>query len=68
MRGPEIRKTHPYLADQTIADYAGRRPCTCGMPEQWRGHEEPEIDPEAAVIAARILGESQDRHREGDRA
>jgi len=63
-RGPEIRKTHPYAPDHTIApDHRDRRPCTCGFPESWRGHEEPDIDPEAAVIDARILGETQDQER-----
>lgn len=68
MRGPEIRKTHPYVADNSWNWITGA-PCTCGMPKPWRGHAEPDIDPEAAVIDARILGETQDQElqqREGD--
>lgn len=63
-RGPEIRKTHPYLADPAMAPRYGDPPCTCGMPKGWRGHAEPDIDPQAAVIDARILGETQDQHQE----
>lgn len=67
MRGPEIRQTHPYQPDPTVADYAGRRPCTCGFPKGWRGHAEaPETSPEAAAIDARILGETEEQHQEGD--
>jgi hypothetical protein len=62
VRGPEIRQTHPYQADPTVADYAGRRPCTCGFPKGWRGHADaPETSPEAAAIDARILGETEER-------
>jgi hypothetical protein len=57
----EIR-THAYIADSDVSpDWKDRRPCTCGLPKQSRYHDVPEPDPEAAVIAARILGESQDR-------
>lgn len=62
MRGPEIRKTHPYLADSSWT-WLTTPPCTCGMPKGWRGHVEPDIDPEAAVIDARILGETNDQER-----
>lgn len=62
MRGPEIRKTHPYLPDASYA-WITTPPCTCGMPKGWRGHAEPDIDPQAAVIDARILGETNDQER-----
>jgi hypothetical protein len=39
-------------------DWRDRRPCTCGFPKQWRGHDVPELPPEAAEIDARILGET----------
>lgn len=65
MRGPEIHKTHPYLAD-TSSSWLTTPPCTCGMPKPWRGHAEPDIDPEAAVIDARILGETDQERIEGE--
>lgn len=65
MRGPEIRNTHPYLA--APGTWPTTPPCTCGFPKGWRGHAEaPEPDPEAAVIDARILGETEEQQREGD--
>lgn len=56
MRGPEIRKTHLYVPEP--GTWPLTPPCTCGMPKGWRGHDVPEPDPEAAVIDARILGET----------
>lgn len=56
----EIR-VHQFQADQSIEDWRGRRPCVvCGFPERSRFHDVPDLDPEAAVIDARILGESNE--------
>ncbi len=65
MRGPEIRNTHPYVPDSSTT-WPTTPPCTCGFPKVWRGHAEPDIDPEAAVIDARILGETQETAAEGE--
>lgn len=52
--------THLYTPDQAIApDHRGRRPCTCGFPRQWRGHDVPDTDPDQAAHDARRLGEKE---------
>ena len=59
-RVPEIRNTHPYQADTTIRQPYGDPPCSnCGFPKPSRVHDVGEPDPEAAVIDARILGETE---------
>lgn len=67
MRGPEIRKTHRYQPD-TSTTWPTTPPCAqpCGMPKGARIHDVPEPDPEAAVIDARILGETPEERTEGD--
>lgn len=65
MRGPEIRKTHPYQPEP--GSWPVTPPCTCGHPKGWRGHAEaPETPPDAAVIDARILGETTEERIEGE--
>lgn len=66
MRGPEIHRTHPY--QPAPGWWPTKPPCAdpCGMPWNARIHDVPETDPEAAVIDARILGETEEQQREGD--
>lgn len=64
MRGPEIHRTHPYQA--APGTWPTKPPCTCDMPWNARIHDVPDIDPEAAVIDARILGETDQERIEGD--
>lgn len=65
-RIPEIRQTHTYVA--APGTWPTKPPCRepCGMPWNARIHHVTEPDPEAAVIDARILGETQEQHQEGD--
>jgi hypothetical protein len=66
-RVPEIRNVHTYQPDPYMAPTYGDAPCSmCGFPKPSRVHDVPEPDPEAAVIDARILGETQEQQREGD--
>lgn len=64
-RIPEIRQTHPYVpapGTWPTKDIPCRDPC--GMPPGARIHDVTEPDPEAAVIDARILGETQEERTE----
>ena len=49
--------SHHYQPDTEITDHRGRHPCTCGMPEQWRGHQVPDTDPDQRAAELRRVGE-----------
>lgn len=55
-------KTHLFQPDHSLTiDGRGEHPCsTCGLPQQHRSHDVPELPPEAAEIDARILGETNE--------
>jgi hypothetical protein len=54
---PRAVATHLYQPDLTLApDHRDQRPCTCGMPKRWRGHDVPDTA-EAAAEERRRLGE-----------
>jgi hypothetical protein len=60
-RIPEIRNTHTYQPDAAVRQPYGDPPCSmCGFPKPSRVHDVPDPDPEEAVIAARILGETNE--------
>ena len=62
-RVPEIRNTHTYLP--APGDWPAAVPCAeCGHPKPNRVHDVGEPDPEAAVIDARILGETPEERTE----
>lgn len=64
-RVPEIRNTHVYVP--APGSWPAAAPCAeCDHPKANRVHDVGEPDPEAAVIDARILGETQEQHQEGD--
>lgn len=54
--------THHYQPDMTVApDHRGERPCAaCPLPKANAVHDVAELDPDVAVVAARIIGEGKD--------
>lgn len=52
--------SHHYQPDIEITDHRGDHPCTCGMPQQWRGHDVPDTDPDRRAAELRRVGERED--------
>lgn len=60
-------RTHLFQPDRDLGtDHRGDYRCAapCGLPKSHRIHEVPEPNPEAAVIDARILGETPEERTE----